>query len=94
MKFLLLLLIIFCNVNCQLFDKGVHNSVKCIIGKTSKRSQWKVKTCPPYSSYCVTSEIGNLNVMLSKPIDIHTSLNLFQKIVLNIDTVGVQQEGI
>ena len=76
MRLLLFSLIVFCNVNCQLFEKSIHNRIKCIVGKTSKRSQWKVKTCPPYSSYCVTSEIGNLNVMSSTPIDIKTSLIL------------------
>ena len=69
MRLMLISIFVFCNVNCQLFEKSVHNRIKCIIGKTSKRSEWKVKTCPPYSSYCVTSEIGNLNEMLPNPID-------------------------
>ena len=73
MKLMLLLLIVFCNVNCQLFEKSIHNRIKCIFGKTSKRSQWKVKTCPPYSSYCVTSQIGNVFVM---PSSMQIMLNL------------------
>ena len=63
MRSVLFPLFVLCNVNSQLFEKNVPNHIKCIIGKTSKRSQWKVKTCPPYSSYCVTSQIGNLFVI-------------------------------
>ena len=60
MRTALFSLFVFCYANCQLFEKSVPNRIKCIVGKTSKRSQWKVKTCPPYSSYCVSSEIGKV----------------------------------
>ena len=44
----------FCIVLCQNTEE---KRIKCIVSNTSIRSQWKAKTCPPYTSYCVTSYI-------------------------------------
>ena len=44
----------FCIVICQNTEE---KRIKCIVSNTSIRSQWKAKTCPPYTSYCVTSYI-------------------------------------
>ena len=43
-----------CTVICQNTEE---KRIKCIVSNTSIRSQWKAKTCPPYTSYCVTSYI-------------------------------------
>ena len=32
--------------------------IKCFVGNTNVRNQWKVEECPSYSKYCVKVQIG------------------------------------
>ena len=57
-----LILIILCLcANLAICAEDWERPIKCFVGSTNVRNQWRVQECPSYSTYCVKVQIGSIN---------------------------------